>query len=82
MGQCNVCRDFLHPDYCMEMEEGIYKCVYCYLDKDTITIEDTETGETIPVSKQVAKENYKKFVKKIYKSKGVQELVSPKGDKG
>lgn len=79
MPQCTMCKKWFHPDYSVlvDNENKIYKCTFCYLGKDVLTIED-EKGKVIEVvSKRDASESYLKFMRKLKDQPKVKQLVNP-----
>lgn len=79
MPKCCMCNRFYSPDYSVVVDEklNVCKCVFCYLEKDSITIESEDTGSQTMLTKEQAAKDYENFVKKIYNSKGVQNKLNP-----
>lgn len=78
MPQCVTCRKFLGPNYCIIVNENTdeKQCVFCYTGKDEITLEDDSGGER-KITKQEAMKKYQDYLKKMYHSEKVQNLVNP-----
>lgn len=79
MGKCVQCEDFFPPHFMIDMEEKEdppQKCIYCHLDKKEVTMVDDETGREEKVSKKQAVERYKKFIKRLFQSKNIQDALS------
>lgn len=81
MPQCVTCNKFLGPNYCIIVNENTdeKQCVFCHLEKDEITIEDN-SGSERKITKQEAMNKYQEYLKKMYHSEKVQDLVKPKSN--
>jgi hypothetical protein len=79
MSKCVKCNKFLHPDLCVVIDEdsGACKCVFCYTDKKTITVEDEETGKMeYQLSKEDAVENYRIYTLDLMNSEKVAKVLA------
>lgn len=79
MPKCETCSGLFGPNFTVIINEakGDHQCVFCYLGKDTITVEDENTGQEVNVTKQDARRKYANYLDKIYYSEKVQNLVNP-----
>jgi len=86
MGKCVQCEDFFPPHFMVDVEpkEGEtidpknppMKCAYCHLDKKIVTMVNDETGLEEKITKKEAVKRYKIFLKKLYQSKNIQEVLN------
>ncbi|MFW6007944.1 MAG: hypothetical protein ACOCP8_01655 [archaeon] len=76
MGQCVTCNKFLGPNYCITVNEDTdeKQCVFCYLEKDEITVED-DNGNQKKLKKEEAVKKYREFLNKIKRSDRVQNIL-------
>ena len=72
MPQCVKCRQFFHPNYCVE-DKDMKVCVFCYLKKDKVTIEFDDHNETI--NKNEAINAYKEYLTKLTKTRKIEHLI-------
>jgi len=78
MGKCVQCEGFFPPHFMIDMEKienPPQKCAYCYLDKSEVTMVNDDTGKEEKVSKKEAQKKYQIFLKRLYESKNVQEVI-------
>jgi hypothetical protein len=78
MGRCVQCEGFFPPHFMIDMElkkDPPQKCAYCYLDKSEVTMVNDDTGKEEKVSKKEAQKKYQIFLKRLYESKNVQEVI-------
>ena len=78
MGKCVQCEDMFPPHFMIDMEETQdppQKCAYCYLDKKEVTMVNDETGREEKVTKKDAVKRYEIFLKKLYQSKNIQDVL-------
>lgn len=78
MSVCVKCNQFHHPDYCVVIDEenNACKCVWCYLDKNEITIEDTETGRLIKkLTKKEANKEYMEYLRKVSDNPNIRQIL-------
>lgn len=79
MPKCVTCGTLLGPNFCIIVNESTdeRQCVFCHLGKDEITVESDKTGESRKIKKHEAAENYRIYLKKLYESEKVQEIINP-----
>jgi len=78
MGKCVQCEGFFPPHFMIDMEkreDPPQKCAYCYLDKSEVTMVNDDTGKEEKVSKKEAQKRYKIFLKRLYESKNIQDVL-------
>lgn len=78
MPKCQTCTKFLGPNFCIIINEETdeKQCVFCYLEKDEITIENDDGSER-KITKEEAMRKYQEYLKDLYHSEKVQEIVNP-----
>ena len=81
MPQCKTCNKFFGPNFSVIVNESNndMQCAFCYLQKDEITVE-TEDGREEVVTKERANKEYMQYLKKLYKSDRVQDVINPKSN--
>lgn len=62
MPQCNLCNKFFFPTL-MSKKKPV--CTFCDLEKDELTIVDDETKQERILTKDVAVDEYRKFVNRL-----------------
>ncbi|HSH51632.1 MAG TPA: hypothetical protein VK982_07900 [Bacteroidales bacterium] len=85
MGKCVKCDKVFHPDYMLVIDQSLnaQKCVFCYLDKNSITIENEETGEVDKIiSKEDATQSYQKYLDGLSKNPKIREKMFKNNDSG
>lgn len=78
MGKCVQCEGFFPPHFMIDMEkmeDSPQKCAYCYLDKSEVTMVNDDSGKEEKVSKKEAQKRYKIFLKRLYESKNIQDVL-------
>ena len=78
MGKCVQCEGFFPPHFMIDMEKienPPQKCAYCHLDKSEVTMVNDDTGKEEKVSKKEAQKRYKIFLKRLYESKNIQDVL-------
>jgi len=81
MPKCQTCGKYFGPNYCVIVNEqnGDLQCVFCYKGKDEI-VEVDKSGKEHKVTKQYAEEAYRRYIKELYNSRKVQDLIKPKSN--
>lgn len=76
MPQCVKCNMFFHPDYMLLVDEQqkSQQCVWCYLDKEEVTLED-ENGNGKRVGKNEAAQKYAEFIQRTLQKPNVQRII-------
>ena len=84
MPKCETCSGFYGPNFTVIVNEakGDHQCVFCYLGKDEITVEDEKTGREVKVTKADARQKYARYISELYNSRKVQELINPEAESG
>lgn len=79
MPKCQTCSGLYGPNFTVLVNEanGDHQCVFCYLGKDSITVESDKGGDPVKVTKEDARRKYVRYLEDIYRSEKVQNLVSP-----
>jgi len=79
MPRCQTCTNFFPPKLTIVVDEalGDHQCMFCKADKDYLTIVDEKTGKEEVLTKSHAIEEYKKYIKELYKSEKVQNVINP-----
>lgn len=83
MAKCAKCDDWFHPDLMLVIDESMnaQKCVFCYLDKTEITIQDEETGEVQDkVTKREASARYKAYLNRLKRNPKIREKMFKDSD--
>jgi hypothetical protein len=78
MGKCVQCEEMFPPHFMVDLEEKKdppQKCAYCYLDKKEVTMVNEETGKEEKVSKKEAINRYNIFLKRLYETKNIQDVL-------
>ncbi|KFZ26571.1 MAG: hypothetical protein KQ78_01207 [Candidatus Izimaplasma bacterium HR2] len=75
--RCVKCENFFHPDWCVVIDEttNACKCVFCYTEKNEITIESEDGSPEYKVTKTQAAENYKRYVQDLKESEKIQKIM-------
>jgi len=79
MSRCVKCMDYFHPDLCIETNihgDNVIVCLFCYLDKKELTIEDKEGKIIEKVTKKEACIRYKRYLDDLMLNPNIAELVS------
>ena len=82
MPKCVKCDKYFHPDYCVVVneEDKACKCVFCYTEKKTVTVEDKETGQTDKVlTKTEAEDAYKRYIQDLRYDEKILEVLAGRG---
>ena len=78
MGKCVQCEGMFPPHFMVDLEkkkDPPQKCAYCYLDKKEVTMVNDETGKEEKVSKKEAIKRYNIFLKRLYETKNIQDVL-------
>lgn len=77
MPKCVKCDKFFHPDFSVVIDEetNACKCVFCYTDKPSITVENEDGTEPYTVTKVQAEENYRRYIKDLKESEKIQKVL-------
>ena len=78
MPKCIKCSKFYHPDFCIETEirnDLITNCLFCYLNKDKLTIENEDGSIDRIVTKKESERDYKIYLKKLMENKKIKNLI-------
>lgn len=80
MPQCVKCKKFLHPDYCVEAapddpNDNAKFCLFCKMNTNILTIEDSEGNEVIKVDKEKAVRMYELYIKDLKESRKIDHLI-------
>ena len=81
MPKCVQCDKFYHPDFSVLMrpntEDKACKCVFCYIGKSEITIEESEDGKpAYRVTKAEAVEDYRIYIAKLKEDEKVAKILT------
>lgn len=84
MPKCETCSGLYGPNFTVIVNEakGDHQCVFCFLGKDEITVDDEKTGREVKVTKEDARRKYARYLDEIYHSKKVQDLINPDSNSG
>ena len=87
MGKCVQCNDMFPPHFMVDIEDEKadpknppQKCAFCYLDKKEVTLVFEENGKEEVISKEEAKKRYRIFLKKLYESKNIQDILDRRSE--
>lgn len=80
MPQCVKCKQFFHPDYCVDAAPGdpddnAKFCMFCHLNKEELTIEDQQGNEVMRIKKQEAINIYKDYIKGLTETHNIKHLI-------
>jgi hypothetical protein len=77
MPKCVKCDQVFHPDMCVEVDEfsKACKCVFCYTEKQEITVTEEDGKPAYTVTKKMAIENYKVYLKKLSEDQRIQKAM-------
>lgn len=79
MPKCVQCELTFPPNYCVDVGEGeevAAKCVYCHTGKNEVTVVLEEEGNReVKMTKKDCVEKYARFLKKVYQSKNIQDIL-------
>lgn len=80
MPKCVRCDKFFHPDMCVVVDDvtNACKCVFCYVDKQEIMVENEDGSPDYKVTKGEAIENYKRYVQDLKDSPDIQNALAKK----
>ena len=79
MSKCVKCMNFYHPDMCIETNirgDNVIVCLFCYLEKNELTIENKDGKIIEKVSKKQASINYKKYLDKLITKPNIAKVIS------
>jgi len=81
MPRCVKCDKYFHPDFSVLMEPNTgskaCKCVFCYTEKNEVTVASEETGKPdYVVTKQQAIENYRVYIAKLKDDPKVAKVLT------
>lgn len=80
MGKCVKCNKFYHPDYCVDAlpddpNDTAKICLFCKLDKNELTIEDSNGNALQTIKKDEASRLYEIYIKKLKENRKVDSLI-------
>lgn len=70
MPLCTACREFLPPDLCIEIADGVHKCIFCHRGIVEVTMTDGSV-----ISKHFAIHDYKEFIKRVVDRQEYKDIV-------
>lgn len=80
MGQCIKCKQYFHPDFCVDVEspfikkeEEVKMCVFCHLNLKEVTVQLPDGDRR--VKKQEAINMYKEYIQKLTKNRKINHLI-------
>jgi hypothetical protein len=82
MPKCVKCSGVFHSKFMVipdERKPKDLKCVFCYLEKNVVTITDDKDME-VEVTRKDASDSYQIYLKKIVEKRDTSELVKPKSN--
>ena len=84
MPKCETCSGYFGPNFTVIVNEAKrdHQCVFCYLGKDEITVEDEKTKTETKVTKEDARQKYARYINELYNSRKVQDLINPDPNSG
>ncbi len=79
MPKCQTCTKYFPSKLTIIVNEALehHQCVFCKAGKDYVTIIDEKTGKEEKLTKQYVIDEYQKFIKDVYNSRKVQDLIKP-----
>lgn len=79
MSLCVKCNNYFHPDFCIETNirgDNVIICLFCKLDKKSLTIEDKD-GKMIEIlSKDDAIERYRRYLNELVTRPNISKIIS------
>ncbi len=81
MPRCQTCDKYFHPDFSVLMEPGNEentdcKCVFCYTEKNEITVAGLDGKPDYTVTKAEAVENYRIYISKLKNDPKVVKILT------
>ena len=80
MPKCVKCEKFYHPDFSVllkpDTEDKACKCVFCYTEKNEVTVAGTDGKPDYTVNRQDAIENYRIYVAKLKDDPKVAKVLT------
>jgi hypothetical protein len=78
MPKCVTCDQFFHPDMSVIVDEATTacKCVFCYTEKQEITVEESDGKPSYRVTKKEAIENYRVYISKLKEDDKVAKILT------
>jgi hypothetical protein len=76
MSLCCACQKYLHPDWFIEIEENVHRCVFCETGRQELT--KVVDGKEIKITKQICIDDYKRYIDTLVKSDKIAELLVKK----
>ena len=77
--RCVKCDKFFHPDFSVVVDDetNACKCVFCYTEKNEVTITDEESGRpSYNVTKDQAEKNYRRYINELKQSDRVANILT------
>lgn len=75
MARCTSCGWYYHPDFCLMVDDDVFKCVWCYSGKKEITIKDETTGEEKKFTKEQATRQYLEYLRRLKDQPEIQRII-------
>ena len=78
MPKCVTCDQYFHPDYSVIVDEATTacKCVFCYIEKSEVTLEEENGKPACKVTKKEAIENYRIYISKLKDDEKVAKVLT------
>ena len=80
MPKCVTCDKYFHPDFSVllkpDTEDKACKCVFCYTEKNEVTIAEEDGKPSYTVTRAQAIENYRIYVNKLKNDPKVAKVLT------
>ena len=80
MPKCVTCDKYFHPDFSVMMEpdneKSPCKCVFCYTEKNEVTVASDDGKPDYTVTKKEAIENYRRYIQDLKDNPKVAKVLT------
>lgn len=75
MPRCTICHWYFNPDFCIPVDDDVYKCVWCHTGNKEITVKDEKSGEEKKFTREQATRQYLEHLRRLKDQPNVKKVI-------